>query len=82
MASLVDRKVPTLLLFGEQDDAYRDFERAKAGALESILRTGRSTVAVDVVSAKLHGLRTIVAQELLVQRTMDWLAHAMDPVDA
>ena len=72
LTSLIDRRVPTLLLFGEEDDAYGDLQRARAGRLGDVLQRGQHVVALEVAAGKLHGLRTVAAQEDLIQRTLDW----------
>lgn len=73
--TVVRRGVPILLLHGEDDDAYEEFNRARAGRLGALLEEADSLIEVATVPGKLHGLSTVQAQEAMMERVGDWLVR-------
>lgn len=74
---LVERQVPTVFLFGDDDGFRADFERARMGAFADLVDRSGELVAVEVVEGKVHGLTTVAAQraaEAATRRLLDRLA--------
>jgi pimeloyl-ACP methyl ester carboxylesterase len=75
LSSVVERKVPVLFLYGDQDDAYRVFERARKGRMGALLQRADSLVQVAVLPGRSHGFPTVRIQDALLDRIEAWLAE-------
>jgi dienelactone hydrolase len=73
LAALVERRTPILFLFGEEDDAYHDFQRAKEGRLGRLLEKAGSLAEVAVLPGRIHAFPTVDGQEKVVDRISEWL---------
>ncbi len=71
---LIERSVPILLLFGEDDSFYQDFLKAKEGRLGEVLEEAGELVQVRLVPGKTHGLATTAVQDAVVAELEGWLA--------
>jgi dienelactone hydrolase len=75
LAEILERKVPVLFLYGDSDDAYEEFERAKTGRLGELLDRGASLVKVAVIPGRAHAFSTVRAQDAAMERIVDWLTE-------
>lgn len=71
--SVVSRSIPTLLLFGEDDDAYHEFLQEREGVLGRILDGTGRLIDVETIPGRIHGLRSLVSQESFLSHTQVWL---------
>jgi len=70
---LVDRGVPTLLFYGEQDRAYEEFTNPAAERLARLLERAGDLVEVIVTPGKFHGLGQIDVQRITTEALEAWL---------
>lgn len=73
LGRLVERGVPVLVVFGDQDSFYADFQRAKAGALGGILEAAGPLVEVRVLPCQVHPVGNLQVQDMLVELILEWL---------
>lgn len=73
--SLVDRHVPTLFVYGEDDEYYEDFRLARSGRLGRILERAGPTVEVVTLPGQVHAFPRPGRVEELVGVIDDWLAR-------
>ncbi|MGH9247615.1 MAG: alpha/beta hydrolase [Acidimicrobiales bacterium] len=74
LRELVDRRVPVLLVFGEDDDMYLEYRQGRSGPLGDLVRSAGDLLTVQVEPGKVHGLRTNTVQERVIAVTIEWLA--------
>jgi pimeloyl-ACP methyl ester carboxylesterase len=77
LASLVERRVPVLLVYGEDDNYRRDFELARAGALGEIIANAGPRLEVEVVPGKIHGLTSVATQEATLAAVERWVVASV-----
>jgi alpha/beta superfamily hydrolase len=87
LEDLVDREIPALLVFGEEDAFYEDFQRGRReGRLGDLLDRAGDLVEVALVPGKTHGLGSTAVQDDVMAVLRQWLAglerSAPDPVSA
>jgi pimeloyl-ACP methyl ester carboxylesterase len=75
LEGILDRDVPVLFLYGDQDDSLEDFERARAGSLGEILTRAGQLAEVAVLPGKVHAFSTVRVQEAAMERIIAWLAE-------
>lgn len=75
LSTLIQRDIPVLFLYGEEDDAWREFDRARRGRLGRLLEQGSSQVEVVTFPGMVHGLSTITIQQTVAGQIEDWLAR-------
>lgn len=73
LQGLISRSIPTLLLFGEDDDAYLEFQQEMGGILGRILEGAGQLVSVETVPGRIHGLRSLDSQESFLTLASGWL---------
>ncbi|HEX9991580.1 MAG TPA: alpha/beta fold hydrolase [Acidimicrobiales bacterium] len=77
LEDLVDRRVPVLLVFGEDEDFHLDFERGRAGRLGKVLDRAGDLVTIHIVDGNTHGLGTVEIQDDVVDALCSWIpVHA------
>lgn len=71
VAELVRRSIPTLFVYGNEDELWREFQHARSGPLASADEEG----SVDVVTLEgaVHGLKTIRVQDAAIELVTDWV---------
>jgi pimeloyl-ACP methyl ester carboxylesterase len=79
LSGLVDRDVPVLLLFGDEDDFYADFQRGLPGPVGRVLDRAGELVTLSLVPGKVHGLATSWGQEAVLDRVDEWLSRVTAP---
>ncbi len=77
LAALVDRKVPVLLVYGDDDNYFRDFELARAGELGEIVTRAGPRLEVAVVPGKIHGLTSVDTQDATLTAVERWVAATL-----
>jgi pimeloyl-ACP methyl ester carboxylesterase len=75
LIQLIRRRIPILLVYGDEDDYYQDFLLDQTERLGSILQRGSDVVKVMVLPGKVHSFHTLELQEQLRGLIFDW----MDP---
>lgn len=71
---LVSSGVPTLILYGEDENDYEEFDEARSGPLGKLLERGSSTVTVEIVPGSAHAAQTMATQELIMSKVEAWLS--------
>jgi len=79
LAALVDRRIPVLVVYGDDDNYGRDFELARAGQLGEIIATAGPLLEVEVVPGKIHGLTSIATQEATLAVIERWVVASVLP---
>ena len=75
MAEAVELEVPMLLVYGERDLFYEDFQRAEAGRLGELLRRAGELVNLQVVEGTVHGFTHGDVQDQVIEVLEDWLGQ-------
>jgi alpha/beta superfamily hydrolase len=78
---LVRRGVPTLLLYGSEDEYYHEFRRAVAEGI-GVLLEGRDVIEVRTVNGVLHGFTTVGMQRAAIEQTLAWIVARVAPAVA
>ena len=72
--SLVERGVPILQVFGDDDSSYVDYLAAASGPLADALEAAGDRVQVLTIPGKVHGFLTPPIQDAVVQTVVAWAA--------
>ena len=80
LAALVARRIPVLVVYGEDDNYRRDFELARAGELGAIVAGAGPLLEVEVVPGKIHGLTSVATQEATLAVVERWVVRSVLPV--
>ncbi len=75
VASLIERGIPVLLLYGADDEAYADFQEARSEELGKLLDRARDRIEVQVAPGTIHGFTSLDAQAAVVERVSDWITR-------
>jgi pimeloyl-ACP methyl ester carboxylesterase len=67
------RAIPMLVLFGEEDDAFHEFQQERQGALGRLIDAAGRSIDLETVPGKMHGLRSLVSQESFLDHSVSWL---------
>jgi len=70
---LVERGVPTLLFYGEQDRAYEEFTNPAAERLTELLERAGDLVEIILTPGKFHGLGQAEVQRITTEGLEAWL---------
>lgn len=73
LSTIIRQRIPTLLLFGEEETFYRDFSEARSGPLKPVLESGEGKIEVQTVPGVLHGFTSLRVQDEVIERTMTWI---------
>ena len=73
LVTILERRVPVLFLFGEEDYAYQAFLRAKEGRLGRLLEKAGSLAQVVVLPGRIHAFPTVTCQDEVMERITEWL---------
>jgi pimeloyl-ACP methyl ester carboxylesterase len=77
LTTLHRRGVPTLLIYGRDDDSYRDLSTAMVRPPLSGLFGAGSTLTVRTLAGKAHGLQRIDIQDSFLTMALHWIATAV-----
>jgi hypothetical protein len=69
---LVDRRIPVSLIFGTEEDYYRQFLEASEGPLRDLLARAGPSIRVSTIPGRLHGLPRVDVQEAAIESVLDW----------
>jgi dienelactone hydrolase len=72
LRALAERGVPMSIIYGDADHFLVDFERARAGLLEPVLKAGRD-VELTVIPGKVHGFMSVEVQDKVLDLITDRL---------
>lgn len=75
--ALVDRRVPTLFLYGDRDSQYPGFRIAMDRALPELPREARDALEFTVLKGEAHGYLSVALQQEIVQCATTWLARTL-----
>jgi len=75
MAELTGRKVPTLVIYGSDEDLFRAFRRARTGRLGRVLEEGSETIELVTLPGVVHGFTSIAIQDQVMDSLTGWLRH-------
>jgi pimeloyl-ACP methyl ester carboxylesterase len=78
LQSLARRNVPVLLMYGEPDKEYHDFQRALSGRLGRLLNSAPS-IEVRVFDGPVHGFEQLRSQEAVIDTVATWVSHLALP---
>jgi hypothetical protein len=78
LRSLLERRVPILQVFGEDDSSYEEYRVAAAGPLADVL-TGTDRVEVRTVPGKIHGFLSPPIQDAVLETLVAWAAERRTP---
>lgn len=73
LETLMKSGVPTLLLYGADENDYREFTEARAGRLGMLLDASPATFALDVIPGSVHAMDRVEIQQAVVARIELWL---------
>lgn len=78
LLSLAEQGVPVLLLYGTEDDEYRDFESARMAGLGEILARC-PTIEVRTLEGQVHGFTRVESQGLTMDVVVEWIERVAPP---
>jgi pimeloyl-ACP methyl ester carboxylesterase len=73
LRNVIQRGIPTLFLYGEDDDFYREFQRARSGRLGQLLGSAPNLVDVRTLSGPMHDYRDAERQREMQDLVTDWI---------
>lgn len=73
LSELVDRKVPLLLLMGDEDDFYESYIHGTSGPLGAVLDRGSDRLTTEIFPGHTHGLASMAVQDAVVGSLLRWL---------
>jgi pimeloyl-ACP methyl ester carboxylesterase len=73
LTDAIERGQRVLLLFGEDDACYAEFQQLQQRRLRQVLERAGDLVSVAVVPGKVHGLTTSAVQRDVISATVEWL---------
>lgn len=79
LAHVVDRGVPVLMLYGEDEGFYEEFMRVRNRELRSVFERARAPLDVQTLDRVLHGFTTIAVQDAAIEHTVAWLERIFRP---
>jgi pimeloyl-ACP methyl ester carboxylesterase len=77
LARLVDRRVPVLLIYGEEDVEYHDLTRSW-DAVGPVIEGSGSLIELQLVPGRVHAFDQIATQDALSDRISAFLARAQE----
>jgi pimeloyl-ACP methyl ester carboxylesterase len=73
MRDLVERKVPMLLIYGDDEYLFDDFQRAHHGELGDLLASAGDRVTMRVLEGSVHGFTRVDVQDAVLSVIVEWL---------
>jgi pimeloyl-ACP methyl ester carboxylesterase len=73
LIQVIRRGIPILLVYGDEDDYYKDFLRDQSERLGGILERGSDLVELKVFPGKVHSFHTLELQKQLRALVYEWL---------
>jgi pimeloyl-ACP methyl ester carboxylesterase len=78
LSAVLERRVPVVFIYGDEDLFYEDFQRARSGRLGRLLERTAPLVTVRAVEGKVHGLTSVDIQQRIADELNDWLRQRFD----
>jgi len=75
LATLLDRDVPILFLYGTEDEELEGFELSKRGPLGEVLSRSDSLIEVRLAPGRIHGLDRLEYQDAIIENVTDWISR-------
>lgn len=76
LENMAQRRVPTLIVYGVDDPLLREFDRASAGRLGTIIGESDGSIQVSrELPGVIHGFPTIPGQEAFLEASIDWIGQ-------
>jgi pimeloyl-ACP methyl ester carboxylesterase len=69
---LVDRRVPMLWVYGEDEEYYGEFQAARTDGLKRVLDRAGPLLTVRTVPGKVHGLARLDVQDAVTDVLFEW----------
>jgi alpha/beta superfamily hydrolase len=82
LASLVERGVPVLFVFGTSEGHRKEFDRAMAGRLGEIVQRAGPSIEVEMLPGRVHGFRSSVLQDAVIDVIGNWLGRLDAPTSS
>lgn len=76
---LVKRRIPVLLIYGEEGESYREVLRARAGRLGELMRAAGSRLEIAALPGQIHSFSDLASQQRVIDRIEDWSAGLFAP---
>lgn len=73
MEQLLRSGVPTLLIYGRDENDFREFEEARAGKLGQLIESAGPSFALEVIPGSVHALDRVEVQEAVISLVERWL---------
>lgn len=73
LAALISSGVPTLLLYGSEENDYQEFTEARQGRLGALLDS--SAIELEVIPGSVHALDRVEVQQAVIATVGAWLAR-------
>jgi dienelactone hydrolase len=73
LIQVIRREVPILLVYGDEDDYYKEFLLDQTERLGGILKRGSGLVELRVLPGKVHSFHTLELQKQLRALVYEWL---------
>jgi len=67
------RGIPVLVVYGDDDNYFRDFELARVATLGDVVARAGARLELRVVPGKIHGLTSIETQEATLDAVEHWV---------
>lgn len=75
LEDLVRRRVPVQFVYGDEDEFYAEFLKAKAGRLGRVLEQAGPLVEVTVLSGQVRGFAQGQVQDGIIDAARDWICR-------
>jgi len=72
LAEMLDRGIDATFVFGEDEDLYGEFVRARGGALGEVLASGGERVDVATIPGWVHGFTRLEVQDAVADLAVAW----------
>lgn len=73
LEATVRRQTPTLMIYGEDDAYYDEFQRARSGRLGRVLDSAGGVVTLHVIPDRFFGLPQVEVQQVAMESFTAWL---------
>jgi pimeloyl-ACP methyl ester carboxylesterase len=74
LTTLIDRRVPVLLVYGADEEYYEEFVAAREDGLREILDRAGELFTLRTVPGKVHGLARLDVQDAVTELLLEWAA--------
>lgn len=75
VGALTQHQVPLLVLYGDSELFYREFQEARAGRLGPVLDRGGDSVDIQTLPGEIHGFTSIASQDGTIAAVHAWVSR-------